>query len=153
MPSSGNRLNRQVIGATHGKQDKFYCRWVRTAIVYCPIVFYCEWINYDLLISSHFSEMFVIMVIYAHKWYMYFCKDEEAFITIRLSIATIIIRKFFFYCKLYSPAQFAPVFRVENFVLHVYTEIGFLAIVRKWVHVQLFLRSDPMLLSVDTLRL
>ena len=69
---------------------------------------------------------------------MYFCKHEEAFITIRLSIATIIIviiRHIFGYCKLYSPAQFAAVFRVENFVLHVYTEIGFLAIVRKWVHV------------------
>ena len=58
---------------------------------YCPIVFYCEWISYDLLISSHFSEMFVIMVIYAHKWHMYFCKHEEAFITIQPSIATIII--------------------------------------------------------------
>ena len=69
---------------------------------------------------------------------MYFCKHEEAFITIRLSIATIIIiiiRQIFGYCKLYSPAQFAAVFRVENFVLHVYTEIGFLAIVRKWVYV------------------
>ena len=104
---------------------------------YCPIVFYCEWISYELLIRSHFSEMFVIMVIYAHKWHMYFCKHEEAFITIRLSIATIIIiiRQIFGYCKLYSPAHFASVFRVENFAVHVYTEIGFLAIVRKWVHV------------------
>ena len=111
--------------------DKFSSRWVRTAIV-----FYCEWISYELLISLHFSEMFVIMVIYAHKWHMYFCKHEEAFITIRLSIATIIIiRQIFGYCKLHSPAQFASVFRVENFAVHVYTEIGFLAIVRKWVHV------------------
>ena len=58
---------------------------------YCPIVFYCEWISYELLSSSHFSEMFVIMVIYAHKRHKYFCKHQEAFTTIRLPIATIII--------------------------------------------------------------
>ena len=63
------------------------------------------------------------------------------------------ITQIFGHCKLYSPAQLVPIFRVENFVLHVCTELGFLAIVSKWVHVKLFLPGDPMLLYVDTLRL
>ena len=84
--------------------------------------------------------MLAIMVIYAHKWHMYFCKHQEAIITIRLlAIATIItivmITQIFGHCKFYSLAQLVPIFRVENFVLHVYTELGFLAVVWKWVHV------------------
>ena len=60
--------------------------------------------------------MFVIMVIYAHKWHMYFCKHQEAIITIRLlAIATIIIivmiTQIFGHCKFYSPAQLVPIFR------------------------------------------
>ena len=77
---------------------------------------------------------------------MYFCKHQLAFMTIRLSITTI-ITQIFSYCKWYCPAQFAPILTVKSFVLHLYTEFGFLAIV--W----LFLPNDSMLLRVDTLRL